>query len=349
MTTAVVRLNEQAISRADSALDWPLHGDALLTMKNYTLTNGADSTTLTWKGEKPSQTVSLTSKGQTLTGLIYTGDAVYSVEPLGKGLQACTKLDQRKFKEDHPPAFHKMKTGEIKFKNAADAPATPTPGNTAVIRVLVAYTPKVEGLRANVLSFVDACVDLSNFSYANSRIAQRLELAHTVKVTYNESGSHEKDLAWFQKDMTVAKLRKQHMADVCVLLTTTHEYCGLAAAILATRDTAFVVVDHACAIDNLSFPHELGHLQGARHDWGADPTNDAPPYPWNHGFQSTKGNWRTIMAYPTDEQPIRLPYWSNPAISYGNPFEPMGTPNKHHNAQMLSQSANYVSAFRYQL
>ena len=32
----------------------------------------------------------------------------------------------------------------------------------------------------------------------------------------------------------------------------------------------YSVVEQGCAVGNLSFPHELGHNMGLRHDWDVD-------------------------------------------------------------------------------
>ena len=111
--------------------------------------------------------------------------------------------------------------------------------------------------------------------------------------------------------------------------------CGLAAAILADVNTAFAVVHYDCAVKNLSFPHEIGHLSGARHDLKEDKTID-PAYPWNHGYHIPKTMGRTIMAYQTAQHPNRLPLWSNPKVNYGMPPVAIGTEEHENNARMLN-------------
>ena len=68
----------------------------------------------------------------------------------------------------------------------------------------------------------------------------------------------------------VQGLREQTGADIVALLIDNNEACGLAADILANEATAFAVVNQSCAVDNVSFAHELGHLLGARHDPDTD-------------------------------------------------------------------------------
>jgi hypothetical protein len=275
---------------------------------------------------------------------------VFSVEPIGGGLHAVTQLDQSKFPADHPKAFE-----EVEKKASRKGPVKPTPRPAAradapplVLRTLVAYTPKVEQLHVDVGLLIQAAIDLTNTSYLNSKVGLRLELAHAKKLDYQEVDVNT-DLGRFtaKNDMMmddVHALRDVHRADVCVLLIDTSGACGMAADILAAEDTAFAVVDHGCAVDNLSFPHEVGHLQGARHNPEVDPT--AAPFSDGHGYLSQQGNWRTIMAYPTAQQPNRIPYWSNPDVNHPGSTEAMGTAGLHNNARVLNLTAATLTAFR---
>jgi hypothetical protein len=338
----LTRLNPGALEAADTPIALSLPERATMEIRQAKVAKTDERTHVTWKGEKITESLQLSVVGRSTTGLVYTNDKVYSVEPIGNGLQCVAQLDQRKFKEDHPANFKQIEKKEARKVKAADS-ASPV-----VITVLVAYTPKVDQLQADVNALIRGAVDLANTTYANSKINIKLELVATVPVTYVESGTHETDLERFRKKDDgfmdeIHMIRDQKKADVCVLLIDNDQYCGLAAAILATEDTAFAVVHHDCAVKNLSFPHEIGHLQGARHNLEVDPTID-PSYPYNHGYLSQMGNWRTVMAYPTQQQPNRLPYWSNPNVMYMG--EPMGTVDKQNNALMLNQSALTVSQFR---
>jgi hypothetical protein len=82
------------------------------------------------------------------------------------------------------------------------------------------------------------------------------------------------------------------------------DYCGLADAIMANASTAFAIVHYDCATGYYSFAHELGHLQGARHDPANDPTNTPPCGPYGHGFQhlSPSPAWR-------DDHGVQLSRW----------------------------------------
>jgi len=303
---------------------------------------------LEWKGKEDDESVILSASGKSVTGLIYSANKVYSVEPLGKGLHAIVQIDQTKFLNDHikETSPHEKKVDKDGLdRNKLSLPTAKTP---AVIRVLVAYTPKVEELRNGGLdSLITGSIDLTNASYLHSQIHLRLELAHSVKVDYKESSDIDQDLAWFQANNEVRKLRKTYNADVCVLLINSDDaQTGSSAAVLADKDHAFSVVEHDAAVRFLSFPHEIGHLQGARHDPDWDHTVDTV-YPYDHGYVNPQGGWVTIMAYPSKDNPTRISYWSNPNVKYppGASGKPTGTTTDHNNARVLNETAGTVSAF----
>lgn len=344
----VVKLNKNAVAdlNPNQPLNIPLSGKTL-NIDNLRFAAGMGTVRLNWSKPfvegKQLEFASLSVGDKHCTGLIYNADKVFSIENLGGGMQVIVQIDQSKFDDEHK----KHKAHAPIPKNVNLDGSVPKSNAPAVIRVLVAYTPKVEGEVADMVSLIDSCINISNESYKNSDVHVKLELALTTKFSFVETGDIEKDLETFRTDKQIAKQRDQVAADVCVLLIDTQEACGLAAAILADTDTAFCVVHYDCAVSNLSFPHEIGHLQGARHNLEVDDTIDSM-YPFNHGYLSKKGNWRTIMAYPTMDQPIRIPYWSSPNKNFGTPpsIEPMGTMDRNDNARMLNLSAARLSSFR---
>ncbi|MGG2334348.1 M12 family metallo-peptidase, partial [Salmonella enterica] len=71
-------------------------------------------------------------------------------------------------------------------------------------------------------------------------------------------------------------------------------YCGLA-WLTPGAASAYSSIVRSCAISNLSFPHEIGHNLGARHDRYVDPSSSTTAY--NFGYVDTAARVRTIMAY----------------------------------------------------
>ena len=136
----------------------------------------------------------------------------------------------------------------------------------------------------------------------------------------------------------VHALRDTYRADVVILLAENSSYCGMA-YLSATPSKAFAVVAWDCAVSNYSFGHEIGHLQGARHDLYVDST---PGY--NHGDVDLGSRQRTVMAY-NDQCAAggiyctRLPYWSSPGMFYPGTATKMGTTDRENNVRVLNGSA----------
>jgi hypothetical protein len=140
----------------------------------------------------------------------------------------------------------------------------------------------------------------------------------------------------------VHALRDQHAADVAILITKSGDACGIASDIYASEDTAFAVVGQNCATGYYSFAHEIGHLQGARHNPEAD--SSSTPFAYGHGYYNEPGKWRTIMSYACPAGCTRLKYWSNPNVQYSG--VPTGTAALHNNARVLNETACRVANFR---
>ena len=302
---------------------------------------------LTWIGKPLSATDSavLVVNGNDVTGTVRSGSELYAIRPLGGGLHAVIRQDEKKFPPEHPPEFKPVENEAPKplpGAIAADLPQAPQ-----TLRVLVAYTPKVAAAVHDVDAMIRLAVEETNLGYANSNINLRAELAYEYQVNYQESGSHDTDLMNFRTPNDslmdeVHQLRDTHKADVCVLLIDNPSYCGLASAILADENSAFAVVHYTCATGYYSFAHEIGHLQGARHNPEADPT--MLPFSYGHGYSNPTANWRTIMSYDCPNGCPRLPYWANPQVKYHNLA--MGDGDCCNDSRVLNETASTITAFR---
>ena len=356
-TVKLARLNPEVPRVADTAVplaELPRVGPARVPARAFRKAqDDAGDVRVAWTGPGDAgDTAIVRVKNKDARGLIYKAGRVFAVEPLGGGVQAVYQLDQTQFDKDHPKAFEEIEKNARADKLPAQAARGKEP-EPVEITVLVAYTPKVKAAvpAGNVQLLIDTSVDQANESYENSKVNLRIRVVDTVEVTYMESASHDDDLKAFRTkgDNVMDQVhdrRDASKADVCVLLIDNSQFCGLASAIGATADTAFCVVHYDCAFKNLSFAHEIGHLQGARHNPEVDDTMD-PIRPFNHGFLSKMGGkWRTIMAYPTEDHPNRIPFWSNPDVKHPDTSEAMGTADKNNNARVLNETATLISGFR---
>ena len=282
-----------------------------------------------------------------ITGTIRGDDGdLYRVEPVGSGVHALIKVDVSRFPPDEPPTPRKR---EERRGDAGPRPdkATDTPKSDSPvgIDVLVAHTTAARTAVSDIAATVQLAVAEANQSYENSGINITLTMVDSFEVSYSESGkSFDTILADFVGMADVNKRRNDSGADMAVLIIDQPDFCGLADAILANASNAFAIVHYDCATGYYSFAHELGHLQGARHDPATDPTTT--PFAYGHGFQHTSPppSWRTIMAYNCSGGCSRLQYWSNPNINHSG--SAMGTASTSNNARVLNETASTVAGFR---
>ena len=251
--------------------------------------------------------------------------------------------------EDHPPAEmqileqsanHSAMINNLNFDEVAQLAATPD------IKVLVAYTAAANSAVSDMQGLIELAVAETSTGYSNSAVDATMTLVHTYQVSYNES-NFSTDLAYFRNNNDgvmdeVHGKRDQYGADIAILITNVSDYCGLASAIGATSATAFGAVYHGCATGYYSFGHEVGHLQSARHNPEADPTNT--PYSFGHGYQYSAGGWRTVMAYNCSPSCTRINWWSNPDKTRNGAA--MGTSSRHDNARVLNLTAATIAAFK---
>lgn len=288
-----------------------------------------------------------------VTATVTVGQTQYSIEPLGNGLHAVSRLDQRGFPPEHAPD---TPSGALSSSFDAAVRANPGAGGGTIgalanttINVMVVYTAAAASATSNITSLIQLAVDETNQSYVNSGINITLNRVYTGQVTYNEANRSFSQHVSALRSTTdgimdnVHTLRNTYAADVVVLVVNDSEACGVAAAIMANAASAFAVAHYSCITGYYSFGHEIGHLQGARHDRFVDSSNS--PYQYGHGFIPASKSWRTIMAYGNNcSNCTRIQYWSNPLKTYGGVA--MGTATYEDNARVLNTTAATVAAFR---
>jgi peptidyl-Asp metalloendopeptidase len=297
----------------------------------------------------------LVVEGNDIDGTIQAGTQLYSIRPLGNGLQALIQVDQSAFPPDEPPEFERI---QRQFDRQVDLQqlregidASNLRDDGSIITVLVAYTPAAKSQANDIDALIQLAVDQTNESYANSQIKPRLSLVHKYETNYTEDGDMMMgmliDLKRFERDDDgfmdeVHSLRDKYAADVAVLIRSPGDFCGWA-TLMANANTAFALVAQNCMVDNHTFAHEIGHLQGAEHNPEADGLNRI--FAHGHGYCYLDDYWRTIMSIrPKEGCQSRLKYWSNPNVTYNG--LPMGTTATHDNHRVLNETAYTVANFR---
>ncbi|MEW5798941.1 MAG: M12 family metallo-peptidase, partial [Bacteroidota bacterium] len=314
------------------------------------------------KGEN-NETIILSVGVNGVTGTIRDGSELYKIEPLEGDVHVLIKINEGAYPPEHPIDRDDGVLGKdnlLKGKNNENQERISEPNlitsdeeDEYVIDLLVAYTPAAASAHGDILGLIQTAVTETNQSYENSGMSLRVNLVRTISVSYTESGDYDTDLSRFQGTSDgymdeIHNIRNRYGADVCVLIFNNDDYCGMASRIAPVNDanTAFCEVYYDCATGYYSFAHEIGHLQGARHNLGADPT--LTPYQYGHGYVYPSGGWRTIMAYNASNclngYCTRLQYWSNPDILYNG--IPMGGATYEDNSRLLDETSNIVAGLK---
>ena len=216
------------------------------------------------------------------------------------------------------------------------------------IDVMLLYTPKVASKYLDIeTDLIALSIEQANDSFAGSGLGNiKLNLVHDQQVKYEEGkGQHFAHLYQMADGKgpfaEVHRLRNEKRADVVVLIVDDASGCGLSTRVAAEAEEAYAVVHHTCAALTYSIAHEIGHIIGARHDAGLDPSSS--PFPYGHGYvNGTK--WRDIMSYRESCNGCpRRPYWPNPAIKIRGEA---GGAIDADNARVILEQAERVSNFR---
>jgi peptidyl-Asp metalloendopeptidase len=289
-----------------------------------------------------------------VVGTVTIGTAQYTIEPLGNGMHAVSRLDQNKLPPEHSP---ENPAGVLDAPPPAGPLAAAAPGDGTIgtqalstINVLVVYTAKAAAATSNIGSLIQLAVDETNVSYVNSGININMVRVHTAQVSYNETGTFSQHVSRLRGTAdgymdNVHTLRNTYAADVVVLVVNDSEACGIASQIGSSAGTAFAVAHYSCITGYYSFGHEVGHLQGARHDRYVDASTS--PYAYGHGFIPSTKNWRTVMAYGNNcSNCTRIQWWSNPLKTYPLTGQVMGTAQYEDNARVLNGTAATIAGYR---
>jgi hypothetical protein len=287
--------------------------------------------------------------GDAVAGTFAYRGRLYKLEPRANGRHVVSEVEKRDPAPEHDPIpVFDVSGGQSSAPVSGDAGA---PGGSE-IDVLVAYTPVVEALYGTqgAEALVIQAVAETNQAYTDSQMSTRLNLVHTVRVDYDESGSMSSDLFRLRSSSDgymdeLHTLRDTYGADVVSLIEHEPQYCGVAYRMTSLStgfaSSAFNVVHHSCATGYYSFGHEIGHNQGAHHDHN---NAGGAIFPYAYGYQDPNSYFRTIMAYNCPSGCTRVGLFSRGDNTYLN--YPAGIPGSAENALAIDETAATVAAFR---
>lgn len=283
----------------------------------------------------------LVQRDNTITGSVRYQGRLYRIRPTLNGAHSVELINEAEM-QDHAHDYIDPESNPIQPSTQQFAVAA-----NPVIDVLVVYTAAAASKAGNIASLIDLAEVETNNGYTSSGVNLSVNVVHTEQVSYNENRNSGRDLTRLAATNdgymdNVHTLRDTYGADMVVLVSDVNGYCGQADAIYANSSSAFAIVDYDCATGYYSFGHELGHLQGARHN----PENDSSssPFSYGHGYQDPQQNWRTVMAYNCSSNCTRQLFWSNPNRTYGGTAT--GTSSLSDNARVLNTTAATMSGFK---
>lgn len=323
----------------------------------------------TWHGklkDHPNGFALITVVDGQVSGMIDLGEggarSRYRLQSTADGLTLLQEIDAATFPEDHPGAAELVAptpvmapsggiVGGQSTGNLADAFIAKA-DTAATIDVMIVYSNQTAASAGTAIGAqAQQAVDTANLVYANSGITTRLRLVYAGPANYDESGDFTTDLNRLTSGTdgymdNVAALRETYGADLVSLFVENPQYCGLG-WIGPSAGYAFTVVNRSCASSNLSFPHELGHNFGARHDTYVDAATT--PYAYGHGWVDIAQGWRDVMAYnnacaASGVSCTRIPYLSNPNMTYTNDL--LGSTATADTVRVHNQNALTIANFR---
>jgi len=309
--------------------------------------------------EDPLNMATIARDGDMLTGSIRVDGQLFTIKPIGNGEHAIVEVDEARMPPDD---LH----GE-------SLPITPMPGGGGIpgdnetvvdVRVTAVFTEAAAKSIGSIKGWAQAVVAEANQGYEGSDVKIRLKLAKVRRTSYAEFnppgskgvGSYEsfaKDLVRFREKNDghmdgIHRKRNQDKADLMILVRRdSKDLCGQASSIGSTASTAFAAVSVSCGPGSYTFAHEIGHLQGARHDRATD--GSLTPYRYGHGIRrpnAPDGGYRTVMAYPCDAPAScpRMPWISNPGLFYRG--QRMGTKKYNDNHRVMNKTRWDISSYR---
>jgi peptidyl-Asp metalloendopeptidase len=300
--------------------------------------------------------VSLVVTGDQVLGSVDVGVDTYSIIPLSGGLHAIAKVQKSEFPPEHPPLEElpaATTSGPTPATGDAPLAATADRATQQPLMIGVAYTKEaLEALAAaqpgaTAETYAKLAILKTNNGFKESGITGRVDLAGTTVLSEAETGDFNSmtNAVVAPEDGkfdSIHTWRRRTKSDAVMVMVKLSAFCGNAAGVHVAAPSAFAIVNWDCAVTNLSFPHEFGHLLGARHDPDTDPIDT--PFAYAHGYRF-RNAWRTIMAYAGGEciSCARINRWANPDQSMEG--VPLGTTQRNHDARLMQEMLPLYAQF----
>ncbi|MBW7906141.1 MAG: M12 family metallo-peptidase [Phycisphaerae bacterium] len=289
----------------------------------------------------------LTSEGDVTLGVLQSARVgrLYELRYVGDGVNAWAPIDASQFPagdcatglRPHPvlppdrngPAA--LEPGEDRHQheeeqNNGEIASSCNPPRHFDVAIYYTTAAKNEcGGTAAIQARCQLAVDTANQVYADSLISPRMVLVFRGETSYVETSDVETDRNRLADPSDgyldgAHSTRDAYGADfVCLFVNASDpDNCGIAYCTPSDSSYGFCVVQQGCAVGNLTFPHEVGHLQGCAHN--PEDAGSCNEYcdSYGHRFTGASGSkWRTVMSYNDANNPsTRIGIFSNPYVNF---------------------------------
>ena len=360
-----VAMRPDAVTSRQQALTFTLFGESFSAkvVHSEQVDNPDGTQSLIWYGnlephgtlepaiknwQDPLNAVTLVKSGDRITGTIHKGRQLYQLRPFSRDRHLALALAPSKM----PPELEPGVPGAKMAPNQAGASAA----NTTIDVMTVVTQRAVDRYQGDMLALMQLAVAEANQGYLNSLIGINLRLVAYQVTDYVPTPLVTLDLRRLQNpadgymDDSIV-IRDEQRADIVALIDDYGPYadgsyvCGYALQDGSAANSAFAAVNYQC-VPHLTFTHELGHLQGARHQ--ADGDSKTEPYAFAHGYRFNLGTdaWSTVVTTqcnPSADCP-RVNWFSNPNLHYNGVR--LGDPDTADNHRMLEMTKEEISNFR---
>lgn len=338
-----------------SSFSFPLFEEGIVAFdKEEVKTQGKD--VRTWKSKKIINGITyrayltFNKSSNLFYGNIKFLDKTYILSSLSANTIAIQKNTLITTTQDTPVEITKQVESEDNVGKSVQGSST-----AGEIDVLFAYTA---GARNFYSSYEFMTYDyLNQTSYTNdlfedSGIQHRLRYVGVAPMPSHETSNCQETLyrLWNQNDqyfMGVEDIREQNGADIVVLVVRPSDSfsCSGTAMQYPVSDQAYVVV-FVEAMDEIVFPHEIGHIFGAHHEKSIV-TN--PNFSYGYAYNVPELEAHTIMGYGNDSScsggvcENLIPMYSNPDKFYNG--KKIGNSETSNNVRVINTRGPGVAGF----
>lgn len=299
----------------------------------------------TWVGTvvgDPTSAVTLTWKGNVLSGNVHTGDSIYGLTTVN-GVTTVEQIDPAGFPPELPPVILPAADGP---QQGGAGPVQPASGE--MVDIYVYYTPAAraaQGGQQQIEALIATGIADSNTAYARSGIQATLRLVGTSEFAgFVETADMQFDLSTFRSSATAQTTRNVFAADLMHLVeSTSTNACGIANLGPSNSNAAYGVTSRTCFFQ-YTFTHEVGHNFGGLHA----PEDGDLSTPWKvyaYAYKNCAGGIRTVLAYACPSSSLaRILNLSNPNVLHNG--LPTGTVATQNNALAASEAFPIVQNHR---